>query len=157
MCHMVSGAGGTTGLGVMEGSHLDGSSLEGGSESQIGMGSRENRRRHVKEDEAQASLWRESVHCTEGQQNGKGSIRMEVDGMEDKFRIPRCMSSCPVPANEESVFKSCPPREFSLHHNFKRNHNLSSRKRAQQHCLPCPLSQSCLIQLVIGVDPCGNQ
>lgn len=61
-------AGGTAGLGVMEGSHLGGSSLEDGSESQNVVGSRENKRETF-QGGAQVSLWR----GTEGQQNGNGS------------------------------------------------------------------------------------
>lgn len=45
----------------------------------------------------------ESVHCTEGQRNWKGNIGTEADGMEDKFRIPRCVSSCPVSPTGESI------------------------------------------------------
>lgn len=94
-------AGGTAGLGVMEGSHLGGSSLEDRSESQNAVGSRENKRETFR-GAAQVSLWR----GVEGQQNGKGSLGMEAEGMEGKFRIHRCVSSCPVsPLGKAS--KSC--------------------------------------------------
>lgn len=108
---------GITGLGAMEGGTLDGAVQRAdvkGRLEQVHEGTEGNMPRRSTDES-----W-ENVCCMERQQNGEGNMGMDANWVEDRFEIPGCVSSCPVP-----YWRQHPaPREFST----------VSRKQRSQFC-----------------------